>query len=541
MDWIEGRVAAVTGKQHLAFLGLLAVAMAVRLLLLPVEPPSIPLYHDEFSYLLGADTLAHGRLTNPQPPIPLAFETIHTNMWPTYQSMYMPGTSLVLLFGRLVGMPWLSVLVVTALFCAGVYWMVAGWLPRGYAVAAGFAAMALTVASTDWWFDNYFCIALPALAGAMVLGAVPRIAARRHGAGVLRSTAILGVGLAALILTRPYEGFMISFPCVAVLVWDLRPAGLRRLGKLACIPTLILAGTFAWLLYYNWRGTGHPLLFPYMLNYREYHITGPFLFSPVKAVPVYHNQMLARFFREAELPQHDFVTHHPVLFLIRKITVYYLTFLFGFGALLLAGVVYLVRHARHRLLLAPLLAFVGFLVELVLMAWAPFPQYAAPAGGLLLLLVAFGGYSIRRVHHRFWDGRRIARGFVLAEILVLISVVNHHIRRRHVPPEPQYVSIDRSRVEQELLKQPGKQLCLVRYTPGHDGWQEWVFNGADPVHAQLVWARSLDPETDRQLIAAFPGRSIWLARPDEAGALLARYDNGQVMPLPPNPYRKGPN
>jgi hypothetical protein len=63
----------------------------LRLALLAIEPVPSPLFHDEFSFLLGADTFVRGRLTNPQPPMPAALETIHVNMWPTYQSMYMPG------------------------------------------------------------------------------------------------------------------------------------------------------------------------------------------------------------------------------------------------------------------------------------------------------------------------------------------------------------------------------------------------------------------------------------------------------------------
>ena len=519
-------------RPALCFFTLFGLSTVLRLALLPLEHVPMPLYHDEFSYLLGADTFFHGRLTNPTPPVPIALETIHIDMWPTYQSMYLPGPALILFLGKLLGSAWIGVLLITALFCAALYWAVSAWLPRSYALLAGVLAIAFS-GSMNWWFDNYFCLGLSCLGTTLVLGSLPRIQRSESW----RETWPLALGLVILMLTRPYEGFCVALPLILVLLWKLRRAGLPKIASLSALPAGFLGLAFVWLLYYNWRGTGHPLLFPYMLDFRKYHITGAFLFSARHPVPGYDVAMLRRFYVGAEIPQFEFMRSHPVEFLLHKLIVYYTSFLFGFGLLLVAGLVYAIRRWRADLLLAPVLAFAGFVVNVVLMAWAPFPQYAAPAAPVMYLLIVLGIFSLRQVQLRRTPrltGRGLAYGLALAELMLGLSIFGWRISDSRDFPEPQYVSKDRATVAKDVLSHPGKQLCLVRYTKYHDGWQEWVFNGADPEHERLVWARSLSPEMDKQVIAAYPGRTVWLVKPDYANQLVQPYS--PAIPFSPIDY-----
>src|SRR5689334_15217477 len=65
---LESRLLAIARNKNRAILLAAIFPMAIRLLMLPWYPPPPPQIHDEFSYLLQADTFAHGRVANPSPP-----------------------------------------------------------------------------------------------------------------------------------------------------------------------------------------------------------------------------------------------------------------------------------------------------------------------------------------------------------------------------------------------------------------------------------------------------------------------------------------
>src|SRR5690242_18583337 len=138
LDYVEHKLRATAQHQGFWVWAFPVCAILLRTALLPGIPVPTPVMLDEFSYLVGADTFAHGRLTNPTTPMWVHFETFHVNMQPTYHSMYPPAQAAALAIGeKLTGIPWIGVLLSTALMCGAIYWMLSGWLPATWAWLGG--------------------------------------------------------------------------------------------------------------------------------------------------------------------------------------------------------------------------------------------------------------------------------------------------------------------------------------------------------------------------------------------------------------------
>src|SRR5262249_5324471 len=102
LHWRPGLIAWLGAfSRRKAAYGVVAIApIALRLALLPWVPLSSPHTHDEYSYVLAADTFLEGRLTNPPHPYWRFFDTMQVLQQPTYASKYPPGQGMAIALGE---------------------------------------------------------------------------------------------------------------------------------------------------------------------------------------------------------------------------------------------------------------------------------------------------------------------------------------------------------------------------------------------------------------------------------------------------------
>ena len=99
---VERRLSQLSRRRALSVVFVGLAALLLRAAVLPIEPIPEPIVHDEFGYLLAADTFAHGRLTNPTPPMWEHFETFSILMKPSYQCFAQPAQGMILALGKLL-------------------------------------------------------------------------------------------------------------------------------------------------------------------------------------------------------------------------------------------------------------------------------------------------------------------------------------------------------------------------------------------------------------------------------------------------------
>jgi hypothetical protein len=268
---------------------------------LGIAPPHI---HDEFSYLLAADTFAHGRLTNPTHPMWVHFETLHVIHQPSYMSKFMPAQGAVLWLGRILGgHPIVGVWLSMAFMCGAICWMLQAWLPPRWALLGGlFAVIHPTIGIGDYWAQSYWGGALPAAAGALLVGGVRKLMDMpRTGYSITA-----GLGLALLANSRPYEGLVVSIPVgLGLLAWMLgknRPPPsivIRNILLPFALIGLLSAGVMA---YYNYRISGNVAQIPYLLHKEHYMMSALFVWQKSPPRPVYHHKAIEDFHTQFEYP-----------------------------------------------------------------------------------------------------------------------------------------------------------------------------------------------------------------------------------------------
>jgi hypothetical protein len=525
--------------------------------------PPLPMAPDEFSYLLAADTFASGRVTNPTPAQWEQFQTPEVLVRPSYQSKYPPGQALFLAAGqRLTGNPLAGVWLSSALACAALCWMLQGWVGEIWAVYGALVAT-LQLAFFGHWAQSYWGGMVAALGGALLYGAVRRIANQDSGWRRAGNALWMALGLLLLANTRPFEGLLAALPAGWALLgcWLRNRSAWRRFGREVAAPAagVLLLGAFL-MLAYNQRVTSNPWHLPYQAYERQYDAVPSFIFQSLRPWPQLQDAAMTAAAVDTLAAWRWAHGFYRLAFITSKL---FGLWQFAFGAALSLPFLLLVWAERWpgmvRVLQAVVFATVQGLAVIRFLFWpSPSPVWTVTLvlallveAGLLVVffrefweraalaalgLVALGlALETWRFHshyiapvvplafvlmvqalRRAWDwsyGGRAPGKILALSLPVLVLAIAAAGSQGAAGPLESWAA-QRARMQKRLESLPGRQLVFVHYGPQHDFYEEWVQNRADLQRARVVWAREQSAEGDCRLAASYPGRSLWLLDAD---------------------------
>ncbi len=476
-----------------------------------------PLVQDEFSYLLAADTFAHGRITNPTPLFWEHFETFQELIKPSYMSKYPPGQGLFLALGKILfKSPIFGVWISDACMCAAIVWMLYAWVPPRWAFVGGLIA-AIQFGIFTYWSQSFWGGAAAALGGALMLGALPRMVRGQKAQDVL----VFSLGIGLLLITRPLEGILLGLP---IGLW----AGARRFRKndiYDCLKKSDLLVTFVLSLlamtvlmgFYNQRITGRAYDFPHQTYARMYSSVPMLIWQPLKPMPRLDLEEMRQY--EETWIKNYFVhkrTWEGFWEDLGRDLDYMFHFYFGYPLGLAALLCFCLRPLDFKRLArtAGVFALVGMVMACAYCRARA--HYYAPLTCLVILLLVQGLRVLAAV--QFWQWR-LGRGTVYALMLTQLILdlqplppqIFHDPLATVIQPAHSAAPkiFTREQLARFLRKQGGRHLVMVHYPAWHLCHWEWVFNEADIGHAAIVWARDLGEEKNQALRAYFKDRAVW--------------------------------
>lgn len=474
--------------------------LVVRTLLLPLWGVPEPVVHDEFGYLLTADTMHSGRLSTPTHPMWVHFETPNFIQTPTYASVYTLAQSLFLLVGMYLGHPWAGVALSIALLCGALCWMLRQWFSPGWALF-GALLFGIRFGIASYWMNSYWGGAPAALGAALVLGVWGKTLRRRRISPF--DGLWLGGGLALLALSRPYEDLVLVLGIAAS--WFVSLHTKRFLGSwvpalLPALAIVFLAGSF--FCFCNLRVTGSPFRIPYQVSRQQYGIPLVFIWErsdPGRSASV---QAMKEYYEWLAGLQNRYHSFGGILrSLAGKISSF---FMFYVGPLFCIPLLTVGRVFSGRRLRPLLLAGAIGMFPLLAEAWF-FPHYCAAITPIFIAAIV---QALRYLStHPRW--RTLVPAVpAIAIVMLFITIAAPNLSRWPISWSAPRTApgVSRADVQRRLIHSGGRHLVIVR---GQSHLNEWVFNGANIDASTVVWAHDLGPALNKEIINYYSDRHVW--------------------------------
>lgn len=265
--WIGDWFATAARRTAWCMIALFVLPIALRLaynapaspqsILLRRVPPPVPATSDEFSSLTLADTLLDGRLANPLHPSPEFFEAPLVVQKRAYRSTLPLADGLLPAAGRLLfRSAWAGILLGIGALSALSYWMLRAWVTPGWALCGG-VLVACAFGPLGHWTNSYWGGFISAIAGCIILGALPRLRQnhRLRNAAFWRNALFLAAALTIELLANP-AAFCLFFP-ILVLAAVLVLNGLKQFRPALLFILLLIYGV-RFLFWYGLQAFADP-------------------------------------------------------------------------------------------------------------------------------------------------------------------------------------------------------------------------------------------------------------------------------------------
>jgi hypothetical protein len=379
---------------------------------------------------------------------------------------------------------WLS----CGLACVALVWLLTACIPPLWALFTTLLFL-LNPTVLVGWSQSYWGGYVAFIGGALFFGSLFRLIEKRKTS----TSSIMAIGIFILSISRPAEGLLVVTIGMIILYWSWKNNSIIKnegwpLMNYATALVFGAAVIVIFHLFYNNAVSGTPFKYPYFnWSYKD---------SNIDIIRNYTGSTPLSNFKE----------------LTRTYNFFYTPYL---GIILLA--LFFVKDKKIIILST---IFVVIQTSVSVFFTKGWPHYMAPTAPLHYVLIGTAFYTLSCMSTKgIRTGGITASGLYIGFILLFISSLFLHVQSK-VPYTWGQARQEKIKI---LNKTKAKNIVFIRYSRSHKVLNEWVYNEADIDQSQIIWARDLGNEKNKELIAYYPERNVWLLKPDKQPLTMRLY------------------